>query len=79
VVPGIISMFAGFADLAVAAVLMVYGVAYATGQRVATTEPGLFPVPGASRAGRKGPTFAWRPTVGSDGAGGLVFGIAGVF
>jgi hypothetical protein len=79
VIPGIVSMFAGFADLAVAAVLMVYGLAYATGQRVATTEPGLFPTPGASRAGSRGPTFAWRPTLGSDGAGGLVFGISGVF
>ncbi len=79
VVPGIVTMFAGFADLAVAAVLMVYGVAYATGQRTATTEPGLFPVPGAARAGSSRPTLAWRPTLGSDGAGGLVVGISGVF
>ena len=79
VIPGVISMFAGFADVAVATVVLIYGVLYATGTHAATTEPGLFPVPSALRGKRDRPALAWRPFVTGDPTGGISAGIAGVF
>ena len=80
IVPGLVTMFAGFADAAVAAVLLTWGAAYATGQRAATTEPGLFPMPLASRQRARGLRIVdARPFVSGDGRGGLLAGFSGKF